>query len=158
MFSKNACFNVFLHTDFLNFYTKFLCKIDHFIKFRFIFCISFRNKNPIVLNEFIYTNCKDFIEYHDVWSEFKTCRPKNRTWMNFFVLIFWPFFTVRKSYIFHYHNIFFLAVVFGNRYKCKSKIIAILMFYDYTSINYHSRHWPTHFKYMYVGLYSLKQF
>lgn len=59
MFSKSARFNVFLHTNFLHFKIIFLCKIDHCIKFRFIFCMFwffFVIKTLSVLNIFIYVN------------------------------------------------------------------------------------------------------
>lgn len=57
MFSKSACFNVFLHTNFLNFKITVLCKIDHCFKFRFIFCmLFFVIKTLSVLNIFIYIN------------------------------------------------------------------------------------------------------
>lgn len=58
MFSKSARFNVFLHTNFLHFEIIVLCKIDHCIKFRFIFCMFFFFviKTLSVLNIFIYIN------------------------------------------------------------------------------------------------------
>lgn len=113
MFSKSACFNVFLHTNFLNFKITVLCEIDHCFKFRFIFCMLFfcKKKTLSVLNIFIYITkilknsmmCEVNLKRTD-WSTLLKCF--------FCTNILAISFTVRKSYI------SFIIIIFSSLQLC----------------------------------------